>query len=697
MAGMDEYLIDIGFKPDKESQKKFQEALERVHKQAEIVSEAVEHFAETIVDYVTEVTGTMSDLLFQADRLKITVTEIQAVGFAMKQAGLAGDDFTGVLTRFHTRLSHFPAYNTKLQQMGVQVRDAQGRQRASALILTDVAIAFSKKPRHQALAEAQDIGIMPNEFDVLLRPEFMKYYKEMLGRFKSMKADPHKAALAAERHRRRWVSFTETQRLQIAPLWARAARGMTKMLDLTEKVLRHAGPGMAVVIAYTVKALSNLIIYVVAPVLRWLVHFFQRVTHDYKLIKRTLSENLQIPDGLDAAYTNSKKFFEQMREASQNFFSIFATAGDNTRVFLTAIMQGTPWVRRIITGIAAMHAAAVRLISYITSSDTVRRIFNVLFPKSTQDYGSTWGGVSGGDDDAAGSGGGSDYGGGGGWGGGAGGSRGSVGARGFTRGGSGGGSGGSVGGARGERGVGGSRNIGGATVARQAEGMQYAMDQLRKEGVPEGNLRAAAALLVGQAIAESKLNPNASHDGGTGYGIYGARLDRWARMSQWLKANGYAPNSYEGQMRYMAHEAMSAGYKRTRAALMGASRENLNAGQRTLIQDFERPADQSQNRLPDTISAFESVERAARMEGAHNVMQATLGAAKAVRNFGPPSAMLGYGATYDQRWSKPIQSSTVNAKTEIMIGGPESPSQKPGPFGSLRMPTTQRNSNGAAF
>ena len=35
--------------------------------------------------------------------------------------------------------------------------------------------------------------------------------------------------------------------------------------------------------------------------------------------------------------------------------------------------------------------------------------------------------------------------------------------------------------------------------------MKYAMDQLRKEGVPEANLRAAAAHLVGQAYMESEI------------------------------------------------------------------------------------------------------------------------------------------------------------------------------------------------
>ena len=77
--------------------------------------------------------------------------------------------------------------------------------------------------------------------------------------------------------------------------------------------------------------------------------------------------------------------------------------------------------------------------------------------------------------------------------------------------------------------------------------MKFAMDQLRKEGVPEKNLKNAAAVMVGEAIAESGLRPSTVHDHGTGYGIYGARLGRRDKMLSWLQENGFAKDSLEGQ------------------------------------------------------------------------------------------------------------------------------------------------------
>jgi hypothetical protein len=118
--------------------------------------------------------------------------------------------------------------------------------------------------------------------------------------------------------------------------------------------------------------------------------------------------------------------------------------------------------------------------------------------------------------------------------------------------------------------------------------MAAARDQLRSEGVPEENIDAAAEALVGNALAESGLDPTKPHDKGTGYGIYGARLDRVPRMLAWLKSHGFARDSLEGQQRYMAHEAMTdPKYARTRQALMHATNA-LTAGD-VVEENFEVP------------------------------------------------------------------------------------------------------------
>lgn len=129
------------------------------------------------------------------------------------------------------------------------------------------------------------------------------------------------------------------------------------------------------------------------------------------------------------------------------------------------------------------------------------------------------------------------------------------------------------------------------SASRTGNAMGWAMDQLRREGVPEQNLKAAAAHLVGQATMESGLDPTKVHDQGTGYGIYGARLDRRTRMFNWLDRNGFSRNSLEGQVRYMAKEAMTdPAYSTTRNVLVNANANNFASQVPIVTKNFENPA-----------------------------------------------------------------------------------------------------------
>ena len=147
-----------------------------------------------------------------------------------------------------------------------------------------------------------------------------------------------------------------------------------------------------------------------------------------------------------------------------------------------------------------------------------------------------------------------------------------------------------------------------ASGGRVAQAKQYAMDQLRHEGVKDENLEPAAAMLTGQALAESNLNPNLTHDQGTGYGIYGARNERRDRMLGWMAENGYPRDSLEGQMKYMAHEAMTgAGYGPSRDLLMNAKIENLREGSDVLTRNFARPAvNNSTTRYYNSLGALKA-------------------------------------------------------------------------------------------
>jgi hypothetical protein len=133
---------------------------------------------------------------------------------------------------------------------------------------------------------------------------------------------------------------------------------------------------------------------------------------------------------------------------------------------------------------------------------------------------------------------------------------------------------------------------------RYKQAMRVAEDELRRQGITPEHLHAAAAIMVGNASAESELVPSTRHDQNSGYGIYGARDPLNARshselrrtmMFEWLAKNGYDRNSLVGQTRYMAIEAHKRGGAAWRA-LQGATPGNLGGAGRAFEAGFEAPA-----------------------------------------------------------------------------------------------------------
>jgi hypothetical protein len=204
--------------------------------------------------------------------------------------------------------------------------------------------------------------------------------------------------------------------------------------------------------------------------------------------------------------------------------------------------------------------------------------------------------------------------------------------------------------------------------------MEVAMDQLRKEGVPEANLRAAAALLVGQADMESGLDPNKSHDHGTGYGIYGARLERRTKMLNWLAANGYAANDFAGQMRQMAHSAMTE-YPQTRNRLMNATPGRFDDDSAAITHNFEGPLVEN-DRSGATKQAYGAAPPRGTLKsqptGSSFGLNGWIAAGGGYANAAPLSAApIGHSSVNSYDFGNNIMHN--NAKTTIVINGAGDP------------------------
>jgi len=61
-------------------------------------------------------------------------------------------------------------------------------------------------------------------------------------------------------------------------------------------------------------------------------------------------------------------------------------------------------------------------------------------------------------------------------------------------------------------------------------------------------------------------------------------------MLRWMSVHGYGADSLPGQAAYMAHEAMTGGYKRTRDILLNADPANRAGNTPIITREFEAPA-----------------------------------------------------------------------------------------------------------
>jgi hypothetical protein len=195
-------------------------------------------------------------------------------------------------------------------------------------------------------------------------------------------------------------------------------------------------------------------------------------------------------------------------------------------------------------------------------------------------------------------------------------------------------------------------------------------DQLRKEGVPEANVHAAAAFMIGQALSESPLNPDEVHDQGSGYGIYGARDPRNARshaelrktkMLEWLAQHGYAKNSLEGQARYMGHEAMSdPRFARTRNELMKATEAGVAAATHVITPNFEAPTiDNSGARIPNVRAALANSRRAAKSPVVPSDFHKALETIRSAKPLTP----------WQQSMNEHHDNRVVNSNVEVKVAG----------------------------
>lgn len=616
------FLVTLGWKSDESQQRKFTKALEGATLRAKLLGDAIEEMARKTGLAVLGVAENFEQLYYHAERTGASAKSLKAFEYAISQVGGSAQAAGASFETMAAKLRENPGNIAYLNRMGVELDANTGKLRFNA----ELAAKYSGEMRIYTAEQYRALTGMDENTFLAIRNHIGEISRFMAEREKAMRQsgfDPDQAAADAVRFNQVWRD-----------LFMRLGVIGDKFYDDLEKDL--TGP---------LRSLDNFLNEHQAEISTALEGFADAVgktskesTELFEQWEATPEAGKDIHQFFDDAATSAKFFATVLRDVVESIKWLVRVNEESKSWRITRFLNWTQgrsdpsdptqsaandaWIST--NSIGAGGGGVVKVNGQkVDSSNPLPVTFGQKDQLDQEAAGGLWGRLKSalgiGSAEAAESG------------------RGRGGLMGLRR--------------AGEQGP-----LGSANPARRSEMMNYAMDQLRKEGVPEANLRAAAAELVGQADMESGLNPRQSHDGGTGYGIYGARLERRARMFEWLRKNGYALDSAEGQMRYMSHEAMSGKYPQTRRILMGATRANLAGDTWGVTHEFERPAVDN-----DRSGAVAQAYRA----GIDPTNAAYRIAANAFQNAPPPSSIANNNA---------VTHNNVNQTVKVQVDGAADPS-----------------------
>ncbi|MBI6182677.1 lytic transglycosylase domain-containing protein [Serratia proteamaculans] len=154
---------------------------------------AVEAAALTVVGFTTKIASGLDKLYWQSQRTGATANNIRAIGYAFSQAGGSVEGFNGTLDNVARFLRSTPGAEGFLRNLGIQTRDANGKLRDTAQLVTLVGDKLAKMPYYRANQYAQILGIDENTL-LAMRRGVQGFTSDYQGMLQATGFDSQKAA-----------------------------------------------------------------------------------------------------------------------------------------------------------------------------------------------------------------------------------------------------------------------------------------------------------------------------------------------------------------------------------------------------------------------------------------------------------------------------------------------------------------------
>lgn len=188
-----DFLISLGFDIDDAGSRKFETVVSGVTLNVIKMGVAVEAAALTVVGFTTKIASGLDKLYWQSQRTGATANNIRAIGYAFSQAGGSVEGFNGTLDNLARFLRSTPGAEGFLRNLDIQTRDANGKLRDTAQLVTLVGDKLAKMPYYRANQYAQILGIDENTL-LAMRRGVQGFTADYQGMLQATGFDSQKAA-----------------------------------------------------------------------------------------------------------------------------------------------------------------------------------------------------------------------------------------------------------------------------------------------------------------------------------------------------------------------------------------------------------------------------------------------------------------------------------------------------------------------
>ena len=166
---LDSYLVALGFKVDEASAGRAERAIAKFALSVATIGTAVAAAAVATVAGVAKISSQMENLYYASQRIGSTVENIQALTFAIGQAGGTVGGARNALEGLGNFLRSNPGAEGFIRRLGVDTRDAHGGLRDTSDMLRDVGQRLKAMPYARARLVAQVMGVDENTLQALFR------------------------------------------------------------------------------------------------------------------------------------------------------------------------------------------------------------------------------------------------------------------------------------------------------------------------------------------------------------------------------------------------------------------------------------------------------------------------------------------------------------------------------------------------